>query len=581
MSFPVDIYKWGLTEKNQLFSTNSKLNIRTSRVVAPNRQNVVSVMGSPPAWTFTTANPITSPMSYLAIQTTNSGAVSKLDGSWCSYFGAAGPVRLGSSSPSYNAIGFSSVQKLGVASWTSAVSSFMTSASAIAIAVVNPSGGLGGTGAITVKVDDQYIMMPEQVVPGDGNTYYLYVPLSTLQVASKVRRIDVQFAMCGFIGVYVPNGAWCAPAPQRGPTTVVMGDSYTYGQGAITPLGSWARRLADTLGWDNVHQSGVSGTSYAHANGASVAYTARLATDVYAISPEVVVWTGGINDWQLGGPTSLATFQAAALTCAQGVQQNVQNALQIFVAPFYPGGASALPSGFIAYRDALKTVAAQVGGLFVDHLEPALPTGVTPLATTATVTSGSATITMQDQPVQRATYKWMNGERFQCRSFTGTGPYTVTADAGQLNTHTGESVVQCGSPLIVGTGHAATVQSTARVGGSGGTDGTYPMIITSAASPSNIIRQPAGTFTVAGGAVVSQAYSDPGQFSSTTAPAISLANCPGLTGASLTPTLSSGPQAYGNADIEVGADALHPLQPGHDNYGNNVGYLMMQALGPN
>lgn len=541
---------------------------------APSKINAGATLATPPiGWSLTTTNPISSPVSWLAVQSLDSGTSSKFGLDAFSIFGAFGPTVV--SNTARRAVGMTSVLTNGTPSFNTAIYSCDVTDSVVAIGLINPSGGLGATAVVNVKIDDQYAFAIPQTIPADGTPYFLYLPLTTF----AKHRIDVQVGSCGFVGVYTSAIGQVTPAAQRGHTMLVLSDSTGRGQGGIGFLGAWPRVLADTLGIDNVHQSCVSGTGWLATNGASKKFRDRLAMDVYPC-PDLahVLIMGGINDYNQG--FTAAQVKAEAETLIDELQKNLPGILLQIASPYYPGGASTIPAGFIAIYQGLQDACNNKGVDFIDVLNPGLANGVTALQTTGTVAASSTSITMQAQPVQRATYMWPNGERFQARAISGTSaPYTVTADGAQLTAHTNETVIQVGSPNITGNGHAATITTTTPTisnAGSGGTNGTFALSFTG----SNIVRTPAGTFTVAGGVVTAVTLTDTGQFSTTVAPTPVFTASAGLTGVVITLPMGSGPVGYGSADAAVGSDALHPTPVGHQLMGISYANAILSAIGP-
>jgi phospholipase/lecithinase/hemolysin len=131
----------------------------------------------------------------------------------------------------------------------------------------------------------------------------------------------------------------------------------------------------------------------------------------------------------------------------------------------------------IAMRNALRTVAANAGCLFIDLLEQPLPFGYATRNTTLSSSPAQAatTFTVAAPLATRSTYAFPNGERFQIKTITGTGPYTVTADAPIRSAHvTGEAVTQVGDCYLTGNGNAGVPTGYGNSDIYVSADGTHP-----------------------------------------------------------------------------------------------------------
>lgn len=305
-----------------------------------------------------------------------------------------------------------------------------------------------------LKVDDEYVSLtPHQIVATTG-----YVWKFDFGSAAS-RRIELISHNA------IPRNIWTAnidaitPASVRGPRVIAFGDSFT----AAAPSGWWLA-FGDALGWDDVWASGVGGTGYKATNsGSSLKFRDRLAQDVIAYSPDVVVFHGLTND---GGYSPSSGIYDEALSCYSALKAALPNVL-IFAAPNAQGGWSATSpdATFIANMKMLKQAAADAGILWLPMLE--LPLLGSVAAQTGLVTStggalGASTIRVDFVPALGGTVEIGSGatlERVVIKSIAPvTGSiWTLTIDGVLKYAHaSGEAVTHVGDNFYVGYGYEGT-----------------------------------------------------------------------------------------------------------------------------
>lgn len=368
------------------------------------------------------------------------------------YLKAGGPVPAGSTSPGYDFIGFTSLYTNASLRYSGYKVSFYHDGAALEIPLVClPSQA---NGAVLLKVDNQYVTTTVTTLSNNGTTYYLYVNFGTVQK----RRIDLYVQSVAFGGVRTGQTDSIVPAEVRGPRTIFVGDSYTYGAGANTQSNSYVDVFADALGWDDVWQQGVTSTGYLNPGTGSLPYRQRFPTDVYPWNPEVIFLTGGINDLSYSIPSVIAE----AANCVAALQQNCPGAMIVMCAPFHHIGASGLPLTVWQLKAGLKAIAAANNLLFLDMLELPLPSWVTPQSSTLTSSpaAGATSFTVSQQLIQRATYQFPDGSRFACRAINGSaGAFTITPDFGLQTAQTsGGLITQVGDCFWYGNGNTGNLQ---------------------------------------------------------------------------------------------------------------------------
>lgn len=200
--------------------------------------------------------------------------------------------------------------------------------------------------AFLVKVNDRYVSLTPTATgtTGGANTWWKYDFGTT-----DLRRIDIIGFNTSFRGVAAGATDTIWPAPNRGPKTIIMGDSFSQGSPMIAQTG-----FADALGWDDVSASGVSSTGYlANGGGALPTFRGRVQSDVISQNPSVVGVYGGVND----GAQSPSAIQAEALLLYQTIATSLPGAL-IFATVNTGTDISGATSNALLVREAIRTACA-------------------------------------------------------------------------------------------------------------------------------------------------------------------------------------------------------------------------------
>jgi lysophospholipase L1-like esterase len=396
---------------------------------------------------------------------------------------------------------------------------------------------------ILVKIDGQLISPTTWTIANDGSNSYLYIPFGTV----GERRVDIygsgsQVSGGGwrFGGVFTSQTGVVRPAPQRGPSCIVLGDSMAAGTGGTQGyIGSFASYMGEYLGWDNVTSSGLGGSGYL--NGA-VTHATRIVHDVIQWNPDVVVFTGGFNDYN---SFTAAQIQAAASSLFAQVRVALPNAILIVCGCFFSGGVSkASSSNLYPTNNALAAAAAANGLPFINLLEMPFPASYTPLSGTLTsgVSAGAATFQCSSFFGPRQVVQ-IDGERVEVLSSTGSNPSTITV---------GTSVTA--GAFVTGLGYTIQTIGTTDFTLIGATSNTVGLSFT-ATGPGT------GTGTASIGHV-------------------SAAHAVGATVTQVGPSLWTGigrvgtTTGYGNSDTWVAADGTHPTDAGHQ----GIGFQLAQQI---
>lgn len=153
--------------------------------------------------------------------------------------------------------------------------------------------GRGDASRLFVIVDGRLASENATVMPADGDLHLVLVSFS-----SKARR-HVRLLMSNpfFGGVRVgPGDTIERPAAGTRLRTMFLGDSITESAAGQEARGSYAVLAAERLGWSEAWISGVGSTGYLAAPGGKKTLRGRLATDVIAYAPSVLVIAAGVSD---------------------------------------------------------------------------------------------------------------------------------------------------------------------------------------------------------------------------------------------------------------------------------------------
>jgi lysophospholipase L1-like esterase len=340
--------------------------------------------------------------------------------------------------------------------------------------------GKGAGGKARVRVDGQLISATPTTFTNDGSTYLLPLTFG----ARAVRRITVEAdSSFAFGGVRTNATDTIVPAPVASPRCIVLGDSFTDGTGATAQPTNWVRRFAEAMGWPDTWASGLGGTGYLNpGSGGRVKFRDRVAADVIAYSPDVVIVAGGLNEVSgIGAATYTASqLQAEAVALFAQIKAGLPNALLVVVSPFWRNGVetynAAGAGALLAARDAIKTAAVAAGAVFLDVLE--LPLAASVSTTLAASASSSATTVSLTDPVPiRSTIGIGSGGTYERRVVTalsGTGPYSATVAALTSAHGSGEAVATVGASLWTGTGKAGATTGAGNSDLIVISDGTHP-----------------------------------------------------------------------------------------------------------
>jgi lysophospholipase L1-like esterase len=182
-------------------------------------------------------------------------------------------------------------------------------------------------------VDGELVTASESAVIGASGSWFR---VKVVFASATNRRVTFEGQEMTFGGMFVvPTRSLWPTSRDIGPKVIVIGDSYgtSFDTDVKWVWDSYAVVAGRLLNW-NVNPSCVSGTGYvATAGGTEVAYGTRFAADVTALAPDIVVFTGGLND---NAVSPLTTVQTAITSLFAAAKAALPAARFFVLSPFRP-----------------------------------------------------------------------------------------------------------------------------------------------------------------------------------------------------------------------------------------------------
>jgi hypothetical protein len=332
---------------------------------------------------------------------------------------------------------------------------------------------------IRIAVDGEYLAQAGHGTP--GNT-----ALATIAAVSGLpagrHRVDVEF--CGGGGTSF-CGFNIGPLDQVHPTAkpdlkvVVIGDSMgvsVHDTAASFMPWAWPQILGQMLGVECV-ASCAGGTGYiaVGANG-RVKIGDRVVDDV-PDDADVLIWAGGLNDYNLYS----TQVQAAAEAAIASMVDAIPDALQIVTGPIWPQGNLSINAEVMTVRDQLTAAADTYGFPFIDWIESSpqqLTTevpGTLASASLANASTLSSTVRYSAGTLLRIGDVPASTEYRAVLAVSGSGPYTLTLDGTALLAHAqGVALTPSGNGWVTGSGQQGSTSGLGTGDRYIGDDGTHP-----------------------------------------------------------------------------------------------------------
>lgn len=152
------------------------------------------------------------------------------------------------------------------------------------------------------------------------------------------------------------------------PVLLILGDSYTFGDGAARPDQGWAYLVAGQLGYPATID-GVGGTGFAWGGGAQDELNGEYETRLRKIAanpalvPNVLVLQGGQNDAQLGDPDEVRVATTQTIEAARRFWPGVQ------VVVMGPSAPQPLAEELRGVNSAVRAGAAAANAPFIDPID--------------------------------------------------------------------------------------------------------------------------------------------------------------------------------------------------------------------
>jgi hypothetical protein len=337
----------------------------------------------------------------------------------------------------------------------------------------------GSSPLFWLKVDDKYLALsPNTSIPSDGSEYYVSIDFGSVQT----HRVEV-LGVLAFGGVWIETTGTLMAAPKRGPRVIVCGDSITEGAGYHASGGglSFVQFFSEFLGWDDVWQSGVGATGYLNTSPGSgkVKLRDRLATDVVAFAPEIVVLACGIND----GAYTYSQIQAEIQACVNQLKTALPSTDIVIASPLRSQGlgttdASAYPAYFAAFD-----VASANSLKFLDAWHQPMQSGKgvqLPISRAASL--GATQVYFgagSPAPTVGGTYTLPNGYSFVVKTVAGGfgSEWVANIDYLPIAVTVGQVATRDGDAFLTGAGKFGSPSGWGNADVMKSADGTHPTFL--------------------------------------------------------------------------------------------------------
>lgn len=274
------------------------------------------------------------------------------------YVGVSSPKQLGGAFPDYNYIVFDSPSHPN-ASGASYRARFMFDGTTLEINFKNYVNNFW-----QVYVDGQQVA--SSATQGTGTPTTSILPIT---FASRAPRL-IEFVSgnpFGKVRTAVTDTIW-KPAPLYGPRCIILGDSYTGGTGAdASGITGWVQKFSSLMGWPDTWQAGVGGSGYLNA-GQGAKFRDRVAADITANNPDIVIVVGGHNDTSY----TASQIQTEAQLLFQAIKSGSPGTKLIVVGPL---GAPNAQSTYSAIQTAIFAAATNLANLTIDTVTKSWFTG--------------------------------------------------------------------------------------------------------------------------------------------------------------------------------------------------------------
>jgi lysophospholipase L1-like esterase len=216
-------------------------------------------------------------------------------------------------------------------------------------------------GHYRVWVDGHPTSLMPTTAPGQGAFYRLKVTFP----GRATRAVRFESDESRFTRFTVSRTDQVVAARRAGKRAVILGDSFAEGARANARFLAFGQTLCLLSGWDDCWVAGSGGTGYL-ANGASyphrVKYRGRVVNDVTRWKPDVVVVTGGRNDWGFAPSQE----RAESLGLLRQIRAALPRALLITTSTFPSRRSEATSARLLAVSDAIRASSSGLADYYLD-----------------------------------------------------------------------------------------------------------------------------------------------------------------------------------------------------------------------
>lgn len=188
-----------------------------------------------------------------------------------------------------------------------------------------------------ILVDGEFASTTFVSIPSDGDIWYQKLTFST-RAPRLIRVVGTGGMTFGGVKITALDSVWKSspPVPLR---MICMGDSFTEGIGATNTATSLVPYIGGYLGIEDIWASALGGTGYLQTNSGRVKFRDRLASDVIAYSPDIVLTMGGIND----NSADAAALQTEVAAYHAALRAGLPDVLNFVLGPWNPKGNVVAP----------------------------------------------------------------------------------------------------------------------------------------------------------------------------------------------------------------------------------------------
>lgn len=202
----------------------------------------------------------------------------------------------------------------------------------------------------TLFVDGEYVALPD--IPSAGGGVRTLIDFGATVTGKQIRIEHQGDGQMAIIEILTESTATVTAVPAYPDTLVILGDSYTEGNGAASQRVAMAHMTAQELGFSDHRISGSGGTGWVQDSpGVRINGFDRWTADVVNVNPTMVISLMGSNDLGDGNDatiqTTLATKLDELIAACPGCLINVFNPPNVS-APTVPSSYSSLSAAIEA-----------------------------------------------------------------------------------------------------------------------------------------------------------------------------------------------------------------------------------------